>query len=105
MLQIEGDLEFVPGKINLITGPTGCGKTSLLMSLLGRPFRLGVRDQQLSYICLGEMIHTPLSSDGRYTLPREGGVAYAAQESWVMNETIRVRCFPPHECPSRLTSD
>jgi ABC-type multidrug transport system fused ATPase/permease subunit len=31
-------------------------------------------------------------SDGSYSwynLPRSGGVAYAAQESWVQNETIR----------------
>lgn len=33
-LKIEGTLLFEPG-INLITGPTGSGKTSLLMALLG----------------------------------------------------------------------
>lgn len=35
------------------------------------------------------MIHEPLSPDSVVCLPREGGVAYAAQESWVLNETIR----------------
>lgn len=29
--------------------------------------------------------------DSFVNLPREGGVAYAAQESWVQNETIKVR--------------
>ena len=33
-LRIDGDLFFKKGKINLIIGPTGCGKTSLLMALL-----------------------------------------------------------------------
>jgi len=34
-LRIEGEVKFHQGGLNLITGPTGCGKTSLLMSLLG----------------------------------------------------------------------
>lgn len=31
----------------------------------------------------------PSTVDSWYNLPRRGGVAYAAQESWVQNETIR----------------
>lgn len=31
----------------------------------------------------------PSSPDSWFNLPRESGVAYAAQESWVLNETIR----------------
>jgi hypothetical protein len=31
----------------------------------------------------------PSSPDSWYNLPRSSGVAYAAQESWVLNETIR----------------
>lgn len=34
-LQIEDELIFKRGGINMIIGPTGCGKTSLLMALLG----------------------------------------------------------------------
>ena len=62
---------FKQGKVNLIVGPTGCGKTSLLMALLG------------------ELHYVPSGPDSWFNLPREGGVAYAAQESWVQNETIR----------------
>ena len=36
------------------------------------------------------MVHEPLTSSSYWNLPREEGVAYAAQESWVLNETIRV---------------
>jgi len=34
-LKIDGELFFKPGRLNLIVGPTGSGKTSLLMALLG----------------------------------------------------------------------
>lgn len=37
------DIEFVPGKLNIIAGPTGSGKTSMLMALLGEMTRLSGR--------------------------------------------------------------
>ena len=70
-LRIPGELVFERGKVNLIIGPTACGKTSLLMALLG------------------EMHFEPLAHGARVSLPRSSGIAYAAQESWVQNETIR----------------
>ncbi|KAF8512318.1 hypothetical protein BU17DRAFT_77408 [Hysterangium stoloniferum] len=70
-LQIEGELSFKPGSLNLVIGPTGCGKTSLLMALLG------------------EMHFEPIGEGAGFRLPRDGGVAYAAQEAWVQNETIK----------------
>ncbi|KAJ7435253.1 multidrug resistance-associated ABC transporter [Mycena latifolia] len=70
-LKIDGEVIFQRGQINLVVGPTGSGKTSLLMALLG------------------EMHWLPISPDSWYNLPRSSGVAYAAQESWVLNETIR----------------
>ncbi|ESK84755.1 hypothetical protein Moror_568 [Moniliophthora roreri MCA 2997] len=71
ILRIEDELLFKKGVINLIIGPTGSGKTSLLMALLS------------------EMHFIPTSLDSWYNLPRAGGVAYAAQESWVQNATIK----------------
>ncbi|KAH9886265.1 P-loop containing nucleoside triphosphate hydrolase protein [Cubamyces lactineus] len=71
VLCIEDELTFRRGKMNLIIGPTGAGKTSLLMALLG------------------EMHYIPSCPDSYINLPREGGVAYAAQESWVQNDTIK----------------
>ncbi|KAJ6556823.1 hypothetical protein DFH09DRAFT_1248351 [Mycena vulgaris] len=70
-LKIDGQVIFERGRINLVVGPTGSGKTSLLLALLG------------------EMHWIPSSPDSWYNLPRASGVAYAAQESWVLNETIR----------------
>ncbi|KAI0782172.1 multidrug resistance-associated ABC transporter [Abortiporus biennis] len=71
-LKIEGEVFFKKGRINLIVGQTGSGKTSLLMALLGEMHH-----------------HIPLGADALVSLPREGGIAYHAQESWVLNETIK----------------
>ncbi|KIP03407.1 hypothetical protein PHLGIDRAFT_242940 [Phlebiopsis gigantea 11061_1 CR5-6] len=70
-LRVDGEVRFRRGGFNLVVGPTGAGKTSVLMALLG------------------EMHYVPLGPDSWVSLPREGGVAYAAQESWVQNETIK----------------
>ncbi|KAJ7919040.1 P-loop containing nucleoside triphosphate hydrolase protein [Mycena leptocephala] len=75
MLKIEGEMLFKPGCINLVVGPTGSGKTSLLMALLG------------------EMHFVPSGPTSWFNLPRAKGVSYAAQESWVQNETIKARLF------------
>ncbi|KZV91533.1 P-loop containing nucleoside triphosphate hydrolase protein [Exidia glandulosa HHB12029] len=71
ILRIPKSLQFVPGALNLVVGPTGCGKTSLLLALCG------------------ELHFLPHSPASWFNLPRDGGVAYAAQEGWVQNETIR----------------
>ncbi|KAJ3774339.1 hypothetical protein FB446DRAFT_729352 [Lentinula raphanica] len=71
LLRIEDELLFKKGVINMIVGPTGSGKTSVLMALLS------------------EMHFVPSSPESWYGLPRALGVAYAAQESWVENATIR----------------
>ncbi|KIK58410.1 hypothetical protein GYMLUDRAFT_246115 [Collybiopsis luxurians FD-317 M1] len=71
ILKIDDKISFKWGCINLVTGPTGSGKTSMLLALLG------------------EMHFIPLGPNSYFHLPRECGVAYAAQESWVLNETIK----------------
>ncbi|ORY76316.1 P-loop containing nucleoside triphosphate hydrolase protein [Protomyces lactucae-debilis] len=60
------NLTFPPG-LNLIVGPTGSGKSSLLAALLG------------------EMDITT----GDVHLPRQGGVSYVSQTAWLQNATIR----------------
>jgi hypothetical protein len=71
-LRVDGDLFFHKGCLNLIVGPTGSGKTSLLLALLG------------------ELHFSPPGPDSWYNIPRGGGVAYSAQEPWILNETIKV---------------
>ncbi|KAJ7700789.1 P-loop containing nucleoside triphosphate hydrolase protein [Mycena rosella] len=70
LLRIDGSLFFKPNCINLIVGPTGAGKTSLLMALLG------------------EMHFIPSSRDSWFNLGQQK-VAYAAQQSWVLPDTIK----------------
>ncbi|KIJ68811.1 hypothetical protein HYDPIDRAFT_81693, partial [Hydnomerulius pinastri MD-312] len=71
MLSVDDELVFQRGELNLITGPTGSGKTSMLMALLG------------------EMHFVPSGPSSWVNLPKHLGVAYAAQESWILNQTIR----------------
>lgn len=71
-LRVEGEVTFKAGALNLVVGPTASGKSSLLLALLG----------ELHYI--------PQGDDSWYNLPRAGGVSYAAQEPWIMNESIKV---------------
>jgi ABC-type uncharacterized transport system fused permease/ATPase subunit len=70
-LRIDDTLVFTRGGFNLIVGPTGSGKTSLLMALLG------------------EMHYIPAGPGSWVNVPREGGLAFCAQESWVQSLSIR----------------
>lgn len=95
-LRIEGELLFKPKCVNLVIGETGSGKTSLLMALLCKFQHSKQRNlTNNGYRYIAEMHFVPFGPDSWYNLPREGGIAYAAQESWVQNETIRVSLSPP----------
>jgi len=61
------NLAFPRGELSLVSGPTGCGKTSLLMALLGE-------------MC---------TVSGTAILDHTSGVAYVAQTAWLQNDTIR----------------
>ncbi|KAF0447968.1 P-loop containing nucleoside triphosphate hydrolase protein [Gigaspora margarita] len=63
---INLNVRFPYGKLSLIYGPTGCGKTGLLKALLGE------------IKCI----------DGHVFSPKLGEVAYAAQTVWLQNGTI-----------------
>ena len=95
VLNVDDELVFQRGKLNLIIGPTGAGKTSLLMALLGTPVSSPSWGRRSHRMCsLGEMHYIPAGPDSYVNLPRKDGVAYAAQESWVQNDTIKVRSIP-----------
>lgn len=69
-LKVTGDIFFKPG-LTLVVGPTGCGKTSMLMSLLG------------------EMYTISSTASSQVLYPHKHGVAYAAQDSWVQSGSVK----------------
>ncbi|KAE8151122.1 ATP-dependent bile acid permease [Aspergillus avenaceus] len=80
---INIDVAFQTGKLNIITGPTGSGKTSLLMALLG--------EMKL----LEGNVHLPGGTVSRSELPVDPqtglmeSIAYCAQEAWLVNDTVK----------------
>lgn len=80
---IDVDVSFRIGKLNIIAGPTGSGKTSLLMALLGEMRILEGR------------VHLPGGLASRVELPVDPqtglieSVAYCAQEAWLVNDTVK----------------
>lgn len=75
------NITFKPGKLNVIIGPTGAGKTSLLLGLLGEMDLLGGKVFLPGIIPRDDLI------------PDEHGltesVAYCSQSAWLLNDTIR----------------
>ncbi|KAJ5618970.1 hypothetical protein N7510_002954 [Penicillium lagena] len=80
---INIDIDFHIGKLNIIAGPTGAGKTSLLMALLGEMRLLEGR------------VHLPGGAASRADLPVDpqtglvDSIAYCAQEAWLVNATVK----------------
>jgi ABC-type multidrug transport system fused ATPase/permease subunit len=80
---INIDVEFLIGKLNIIAGPTGSGKTSLLMALLG--------EMQL----IEGRVYLPGGMANRADLPIDpetglvDSIAYCAQEAWLVNDTVK----------------
>ena len=79
---IDLNLRFAVGQLNVIAGPTGSGKTSLLMALLGEMTLI-----EGSVFLPGGQSREALQAD-----PETGyteSVAYCAQQAWLANDTIK----------------
>ncbi|USW51695.1 Putative AAA+ ATPase domain, ABC transporter type 1, transmembrane domain-containing protein [Septoria linicola] len=79
---IDLDMFFKVGQLNVIIGPTGCGKTSLLMALLGEMSKIDG-----SVYLPGGRSREELKKDPDTGLTES--VAYCAQQAWLMNGTIK----------------
>lgn len=79
---INMDIDFQVGKFNVIAGPTGSGKTSLLMALLGEMKLL----EGKVYVPGGH-VRQDLRPDPQTGLTES--VAYCAQQAWLVNDTIK----------------
>ena len=74
--------DFHIGRLNIIAGPTGSGKTSLLMALLGE-MKLLKGNVRIP----GGSVRQELRPDPLTGLVE--GVAYCAQQAWLVNDTIK----------------
>ncbi|KAF9367379.1 hypothetical protein CPC16_006570, partial [Podila verticillata] len=70
--------DFPVGQLSLIVGPTGSGKSALLLALLGELERLE-----------GSMYFPRLDYDKSRSHDRGSGIAYVSQTAWLQNTTIR----------------
>lgn len=79
---IDLNAKFTVGRLNLIVGPTGSGKSSLLMALLGEMTLLN-----------GSISFTAATNRENLLIDAETGltesVAYCAQQAWLSNGTIK----------------
>ncbi|KAK7204872.1 putative ABC bile acid transporter [Myxozyma melibiosi] len=73
---------FEPEKLSVIVGPTGSGKTSLLMALLGEMHLLRGK----VFLPGSSLLDQPIRD--RHTGLVES-VAYCAQQPWLLNDTVR----------------
>ncbi|KAI5999875.1 P-loop containing nucleoside triphosphate hydrolase protein [Pisolithus orientalis] len=69
-------VRFPEGELSLVTGPTGCGKTALLLALLGE-----------MTIVEGKLVR-PKHTSGTEHLD-SGAISYAAQTPWLQRGTVR----------------
>ena len=79
---INMDVEFQIGKLNVIAGPTGSGKSSLLMALLGE-MKLVSGEVYIP----GGSVRQDLRPNPETGLTES--VAYCAQQAWLVNATIK----------------
>lgn len=79
---IDLNVHFNVGQMNVIIGPTGSGKTSLLMALLGEMTLV-----EGSVYLPGGKCREDLKADPETGLTES--VAYCAQQAWLVNGTIK----------------
>ncbi|CAI2164969.1 18561_t:CDS:10 [Funneliformis geosporum] len=71
------NIEFPVGELSIICGPTGSGKTSLLMALLGE------------LECISGQVFLPRVVSSKNLGGAPSGIAYVAQTAWLQNATIK----------------
>ncbi|KAK0368022.1 ABC transporter [Colletotrichum tamarilloi] len=79
---MDMDVDFLIGKLNIISGPTGSGKTSMLMALLGEMTLV-----EGKVYCPGGRSREDVRPDPETGLADT--VAYVAQAAWLVNANIK----------------
>lgn len=76
------NIDFKAGKLNVVIGPTGAGKTSLLLALLGEMNLTSGKVFLPGIIPKDELIVDPETG-------LTESVAYCSQSAWLLNDSIR----------------
>ncbi|GME67311.1 unnamed protein product [[Candida] boidinii] len=76
------NIDFKVSKLNIIVGATGCGKSSLLLALLGEMDKLSGEVYLNGITPRDELVPNPATG-------LTESVAYCAQSAWLLNDTIR----------------
>ncbi|KAJ2643776.1 Transporter of the ATP-binding cassette (ABC), partial [Coemansia sp. RSA 1694] len=79
-------MSFPIGKLSIVAGPTGCGKTSLLMALLGE---MRLTEGELMVPGAAFSARGMLGGSQANPFALHESVAYVAQQAWLLNDTIR----------------
>ncbi|KAF4983679.1 hypothetical protein FZEAL_966 [Fusarium zealandicum] len=79
---MDMNVDFKIGKLNIIAGPTGSGKTSMLMGLLGEMTMM-----EGKVYCPGGRSREEVRPDPETCLANT--IAYVAQSAWLVNANIR----------------
>jgi ABC-type multidrug transport system fused ATPase/permease subunit len=80
---IDLSVDFQVGRLNVIAGPTGCGKTAMLMALLGE---MNLLNGEV-YLPGGGQSRDDIHPD--LTTGLVESVAYCAQQAWLVNDTVQ----------------
>lgn len=75
------NLDFPVGRISLVVGPVGSGKTMLLLSLLGE-----------THVTAGSVFSpSPIFRQARSSIDSdtEDSLAYCSQSAWLLSDTVR----------------
>ncbi|AGO11194.1 AaceriACL072Cp [[Ashbya] aceris (nom. inval.)] len=75
------DIDFMIGKLNVVIGPTGSGKTSLLLGLLGE---MTLQEGKIHVPALDAREDLVIQADGL-----TNSIAYCSQSAWLLNDTAR----------------
>lgn len=75
------NISLVPDELNIIIGPTGSGKTSLMLALIGEMDLLGGKIDLPRDVCPKPPV------DGSLGITKS--VAYCAQRAWLVNDSIK----------------
>ncbi|MCP8717953.1 MAG: ATP-binding cassette domain-containing protein [Asgard group archaeon] len=76
------NVSFKPGELNVIIGPTGSGKTSLLLGLLGEMDLVNGKIFLPGILPRDDLVVDPVTG-------LTESVAYCSQSAWLLNDTIR----------------